>query len=77
MLTYFVIHANARNSSGHSTHIPSCDGVSEHEQREGDDAYPFCGIGHRVADGRDGRDHAKSNNVLAKVEQTIERNDQG
>ena len=73
--THLVIECHSRDGHEHATDVEGGDGISQEEQRGADYHDPLGGIGNRVADRGDSRDHAEGNDVLAKVEEPIQWQD--
>lgn len=69
---HLVVEEDANYCGHHAQDICEGDRVAQHKQRDADDHDPFGGIGHGVAERTDEVKHTERDDVLRKVAESTE-----
>lgn len=77
-MAHLVVKENPDDGRHHAHDVGERDRVAQHQQRDADDHDPLGGVGHGVAQRANDVEHAEGNDVLGKVaEAADEQQDNG
>lgn len=69
---HLVVEEDTNYCGHHAEDVCESDRVAQHEQRDADDHDPFGGVGHGVAERTDKVEHTECDDVLRKVAEATE-----
>lgn len=64
---HLVVQEDTQNGGHHAQHIGAGHWVAQHDEGHSDDHDPLGGVGHRVAKWADEVENAEGDNILCKV----------
>lgn len=71
-LAHLVVEEDTNYRGHHAQDVCESNRVAQHEQRDADDHDPFGGVGHSVAERTDEVKHTERDDVLRKVTEATE-----